>query len=207
MIRYLGSARAEGAEEAKCVEEEIELGAEAEELGERGRGIFWRGLDDGGPGSGICFLLFVGDLCGLSEREPLLLHSVETRLLLRYRGCGRHGGRREQVEMLVGGLGGYIGERAPAAKIRENSRKRVRASSIYFYYSPWDFRRAPSRRISVSSQRDPRSSDHGTCPHESSSRALDRCVIPSASFHHRRSASLARRGRVRRLNAGPAAED
>ena len=97
-MQYLCSTGPNSTQEAKCIEEEIEPCAEAEKLRERDWGVLWRHLNDGGCGSGIVPLLFVGGVLGLFEGEPLLLDLLGTLLLVRYRGCSGHGGGgREQV--------------------------------------------------------------------------------------------------------------
>lgn len=91
MFQYLGSTGSGSTYESECVEEEIELCAESEELREWDWRKIRRRLNGRGFGSGIVVLFFVEDVLSLLEGEPLLLDILEILLLIRYRWCGGHG--------------------------------------------------------------------------------------------------------------------
>jgi hypothetical protein len=85
-FQYLSGTGTGSAYEADCIEEELEFCAEAEELGEWDWGKLWRGLNGSGSGRGIILLPLFVVVVGFLEGEPLLLHFLETLLLIRRRG-------------------------------------------------------------------------------------------------------------------------
>jgi hypothetical protein len=83
MSPYLRSTGSGSTCETECIEEEIEVCAEAEEAREWDWRKILRRQNHCGSGSGIILQFFVEDVLGLLEGEPLLWNILEISLLIR----------------------------------------------------------------------------------------------------------------------------